>query len=103
MKGLGKFLLFLLLLGAAAFALDCYLLNKPPQEVWREQVEYIERQIEGAPPAPVAQPRPIPAPVAPVLPPKPVAPLVKAPPVILPPDPLSWARDHEDLAPQEVT
>lgn len=104
MKGLSKFLLFILLLAVAAFAVACYQLNKPPQEVWNEQIAYIKKQIEGPPP-PLIKPKPAQAPVgvAPVIPtPKTTTPVVKAP---LPPpqDPLSWARDHQNLAPQDLT
>ena len=106
--GFGKFLVVVVLLAGAAFAFACYHFNEHPQQVWQQLVDYVEQQIQPPAPAPIAKPTPItppaPAPVA-IQPPAPLPPanVIAVPKPPPPPDPLSWAVEHKELAPQELS
>jgi hypothetical protein len=107
--GFGKFLFVVVLLAMAAFGSACYYFKESPQQVWQQLVDYLEKQIQPPVPPPIAKPTPVappaPAPVV-IQPPAPLPAtnIIKAAaPFPSPPNPLTWALDHKELSPQELT
>ena len=105
--GIGKFLLFLVLVGAAGFGYAMFSLKESPAQVWKRFVQ----SATGSPaptPAPALALAPAPAPVAtppPASTPAPEAKPEPPPPAPAPaaqPDPVAWLVGRKDQWPREV-
>jgi hypothetical protein len=103
--GFGKFLLMLLLLGAAGFGYAMVHFKESPEQVWKRLVDFVEAMGKPAPaptptpePTPISTPEPTPSPT-PEATPEPTATPEATP---TPMDPLAWLLEHKEYAPKEV-
>ena len=104
-RGLGKFLLGLILLVSAGFSYAMVHFDESPQQVWKRLIDFVETLAKSAPastptpaPTPVSTPTPPPSPT-PISTPEPTASPVATPTPI---DPIAWLLEHKECAPKEL-
>lgn len=101
--GLGRFLLFLLLLGVGALGFAFFRLGETPRDLWQKMIGSFENPPEPAPAAPSLLPTSPPVAVSEPAPVSTPPPHPSPAPTPAEKDPLAWLLEHPAALPKEAT